>query len=472
MNNREQIMARIERDKARKAKKRCERAHGTWRQEGGIDLELLSEAANDAAQRCHWHGKTVWEQIESAQSGRLSYTQKRIEALDRRMSREARLAAVTPFGEFRRVFTLQNLMQSLQKRRKGVEWKGNVQRFLFHAVLELKRMKDALWAGKLNVDTTIRKIVLHERGKRREIHAVMIDCRVVQGCLCDSCLIPLTEYRLIRDNPASIKGKGVTDARERLKGFLIEMARKNKSDFYVLTGDFKRFFDSLRHGDCLRVLKEAQMDRMLQGLGMKITRMYQESELAEILDEELRARKADDLKHYRGVGLTLGSQESQTMALVVPNGIDHAVKDRLHTRAYERYMDDTFAAAKTKDELKTVGRTIRDEAGKIGLQMNPKKTAITKASKGFKFLQICYRVTETGHLVKTLARAGIVRMRRKLKKFRRLVDEGKMLLDHVFQSFASWFGNAAYADAYRTRKGMLSLYNRLFHCYKTKGVYA
>lgn len=472
MTNREQIKARIERDKARKAAKKYERAHGTWRPEGGIDLELLSEAVNDAARRCRWRGKSIWEQIESALAGRLSYTQRRIEALDRKKSRAARLAAVTPFGEFQRVFTIQNLMRSLQKRRKGVEWKGNVQRFLFHAILELKRMKDALLAGKLNVDTTIRKIILHERGKRREIHAVMIDCRVVQGCLCDSCLIPLTEYRLIRDNPASVKEKGVTDARERLKGFLIEMARKAKSDFYVLTGDFKKFFDSLRHCDCLRVLKEALTDRMIQGLGMKITRMYQESELEEISDEALRMQKAEELKHHRGVGLTLGSQESQIMALVVPNNIDHAVKDCLHTRAYERYMDDTFAAAQTKDELKTVGRTIRDEAGKIGLRMNPKKTAITKASKGFKFLQINYRVTETGHLVKTLAKAGIVRMRRKLKKFRRLVDEGKMTLDHVFQSFSSWFGNAAYADSYRTRKRMLSLYNKLFHRYRTEGIYA
>lgn len=472
MTNREQIKARIERDKARKAKKRYERAHGTWRPEGSIDLELLSEAVNDAASRCYWRGKPVWEQIESALRGRPSYTQRRIEALDRKKSREERLAAVTPFGEFQRVFTIQNLMKSLQKRRKGVEWKGNVQRFLFRAVLELKRMKDALLAGKLNVDTTIRKIVLHERGKRREIHAVMIDCRVIQGCLCDSCLIPLTEYRLIRDNPASVKGKGVTDARERLKGFLIETARKNKDGFYVLTGDFKKFFDSLRHRDCLQVLKETLADRMIQGLGMKITRMYQESELAEIADDALRARKAEELKHHRGVGLTLGSQESQIMALVVPNGIDHAVKDGLHVRAYERYMDDTFAAAKTKVDLKAVGRTIRDEAGKIGLKMNPKKTAITKASKGFKFLQINYRVTDTGHLVKTLARAGIVRMRRKLKKFRRLIDEGKMSMDDAFRSFASWFGNAEYADSYRTRKRMLTLYNKLFHRYRTEGVYA
>ncbi|MCD8009187.1 MAG: hypothetical protein LUF68_09730, partial [Clostridiales bacterium] len=262
----------------------------------------------------------------------------KIRRLNREIPAEERLNRVTAFGEFARVFTIQNLMKSLQKRRKGVEWKGNVQRYLFHAVLKLYRTKHDLLEGKLRVDKTIRKIILHERGKRREIHAVMIDCRVVQGCLCDSCLIPLTEYKLIRDNPASVKGKGVTDARKRLEMFLRELARKFGKDFYVLTSDFKKFFDSIRHRDCLTVLQEAQTDRMIRGLGMKITRMYQEGELGQIADSAEAARKAEQLRKHQGVGLTLGSQESQIMALVVPNGIDHAVKDKLSVRAYLRYM--------------------------------------------------------------------------------------------------------------------------------------
>lgn len=160
------------------------------------------------------------------------------------------------------------------------------------------------------------------------------------------------------------------------------------------------------------------------------------------------------------------------MALVIPNGIDHAVKDKLGVRAYERYMDDTMAAGPSKEELKHVGQTIQSEASEVGLSMNAKKTAITKASKGMKFLQIYYKVTDTGHLVKNLARAGIVRMRRKLKAFARMVQRGVMRLDDAFASFSAWFGNSFHADAYHTRKRMLSLYWRLFHGYRMKGVYA
>lgn len=461
MTNREQIKARIERDKARKAAKQYAKAHGTWWQEDSRDPEELSEAVNRAMRRRLLTG-------EAPGIAALS----RIEAMNRAIPAEERVSRTVACGEFREVFTIRNLMKSLQKRRRGVEWKGNVQRYLFHAVLKLKRTKDALLRGKLNVDGTIRRIALHERGKRRVIHAVMIDCRVVQGCLCDSCLIPLTERKLIRDNPASVKGRGVSDARARLEHFLKAEARRHGNQFYVLTSDFRKFFDSLRHRDCLAVFRAIGADRMLQGLGMKICRMYQEGELDEIADPQLREQAARRLRQHQGVGLTLGSQESQTMALAIPSRLDHAIKDGLRLRAYLRYMDDIFAASGRIETLKETGRTIRREAAKIGLRLNPKKTAITRASRGIRFLQIFYRVTASGHLVKELSRAGIVRMRRKLKKFRRMVERGVMTPDQAFGSFAAWFGNARYASSYRTRKGMLTLYNRLFHRYRTEGLYA
>lgn len=456
MTNKEQIQRRIARDKARKAAKRYEKAHGTWQAEDCFNLEELSAAAN-AHVRGQWKPYAVLRKVQR---------------LNQKIPVEERFSRTCPYGEFSWVFTIQNLMKSLQKRRKGVEWKGNVQRYLFHAILKLKRTKDDLLKGKLNVDNTIRKIILHERGKRREIHAVMIDCRVVQGCLCDSSLIPLTEYRLIRDNPASVKGKGVTDARKRLEMFLKKMAKKHGCNFYVMTSDFKKFFDSIRHIDCLNVLREVNTDRWIQGLGMKVNRMYQESKLSEIVDSVQRAQKAADLKAHRGIGLTLGSQESQIMALVVPNCLDHAVKEGCRQSVYVRYMDDTFSAAETKEQLKTVGRVIKGKAKSIGLRLNPKKTIITTASKGFKFLQIQYIVTKTKKLIKNLARAGIVRMRRKLKKFRKMVDKGVMTLDHVFESFAAWFGNSFYADSYRTRKRMLTLYHKLFRGYRMEGKFA
>ena len=64
---------------------------------------------------------------------------------------------------------------------------------------------------------------------------------------------------------------------------------------------------------------------------------------------------------------------------------------------------------------------------RLGLTFNSKKTRIVKMTKGITFMKIKYKIVGD-RLVKKLSRSSIVRMRRKLKKFRKLVDNGKMKL--------------------------------------------
>ncbi len=85
----------------------------------------------------------------------------------------------------------------------------------------------------------------------------------------------------------------------------------------------------------------------------------------------------------------------------------------------------------------------------LGLTFNEKKTKIVKATKEFSFLKIKYRVVGK-RLVKTLVRSGIVRMRRKLKKFKIKVDHGVMELDDVYNSMQSWLAHAKLAQSYHT----------------------
>lgn len=80
-------------------------------------------------------------------------------------------------------------------------------------------------------------------------------------------------------------------------------------------------------------------------------------------------------------------------------------------------------------------------------------------------MKIKYRVV-CGKVIKTLTRSGTVRMRRKLKKFRGLVDRGRILMDDVFASMQSWLSHTKYARSYRTKKNMVNLYNNLFDGYR------
>lgn len=389
---------------------------------------------------------------------------------DKARKAEKRRARIEQHGTFEQVITMQNLHKSLKRRRKDVEWKGSVQRYVQHAIVKMKRTKDDLYRGKLNVDQTIRRRKVFERGKERLIHAIMIDARVIQGALCDTSITPLTQPSLIYDNPASTKGKGVAHARRRNLQFLIRHASSHGQDTYALAFDFTGYFSSIPHRLCRQRLQRAGMDERLIELTMHFIKLYQSQDISLMKGADVREEMYRRLWNDELVGATLGSQISQDMALVIPNSLDHAIKDRERMRSYIRFMDDGIIYG-TKDELTRLLVTIRSESERLGLHLNEKKTRIVKMSRGVTFLKVKYAISPTGRIIRKIDRGSIIRMRRKLKKFRRLVDVGEMSLHDVSLAFKTWYGNVrGVAHTYRQRKRMLLLYNELFRGYGLKGM--
>lgn len=390
---------------------------------------------------------------------------------DKARKAEKRRPLIEQHGMFENVITMQNLHRSLKHRRKEVEWKGSVQRYIAHAPVRLKRTKDELLAGdKLSINRTIRRRKIYERGKARDIHAIMIDARVIQGCLCDSCITPLSQPTLIYDNPASTAGKGVSHARRRNKKFLLSEVRKHGTDLYAMSYDYTGYFKSIRHSVCRVKLTKIGLDDRLTNLTMEFIKMYLAQDFTFIRDRAerdalMRRLAADELE-----GATLGSQISQDMALLVPNGVDHAVKDRQHTKSYIRFMDDGIAYG-TKSDMESLLDVVRSKSSEVCLNLNQKKTQIVKMTKGTTFLKVQYIVTRSRRIICKLAHDSVVRERRKLKKFRAMIDRGEMALHDAYVSFKTWCGNVKrIASTYRQRKRMLCLYNSLFHGYGLKGM--
>ena len=58
--------------------------------------------------------------------------------------------------------------------------------------------------------------------------------------------------------------------------------------------------------------------------------------------------------------------------------------------------------------------------------VNDKKTRIVKLSQQFKVLQINYSLTETGRIIKKINPKSITRERRKLKAYKRLLDNNRI----------------------------------------------
>ena len=375
------------------------------------------------------------------------------------------------YDDFSKVITMQHYVESLNKCKKNVNWKGSVQEYCQNAVSEINTTITTIESGKLPKLMSTKQIELYERGKRRIITPVTIRDRMTQRVLCDNALVPVLKNTLIYDNGASMPDKGVEFARRRLDKQIKAAIREYGTDFYALTFDFKSFFDSIPHKTCLKVLNENFEDRYIKGIVMAIIKSYQEPGIMKEEDVELREKKLYELKHNMARGICLGSQISQIMALAVPNKLDHFVKDKRSVKYYIRYMDDGVILSNDKQFLHNLYQEMKLICDDLGLVFNERKTKVVKMSRGFVFLKVRYRVAQSGKVLKTLTRAGIVRMRRKLKKFRKQVDIGKMSYDDVFNSFQSWLAHSKIAMSYNTKKSMFKLYNELYDGYKVTKKY-
>lgn len=396
--------------------------------------------------------------------------QRRIQR-DKQKRLQRKLEKQRLYGDFEKIFTMQNFIKALKKCQKNVSWKGSVQTYSKHSIIKMIRAKNALMKGQLNTTKMIRKMVLYERGKRREINAVRIDDRHIQRVLCDEVLLPMIKDSLIYDNGASMEGKGVEFARRRLNVFLQRAVRKYKDNFYILTFDFKSFFDSIKHSVCLEELNKHFMDKRIVGLSMKIIKMYCENDAKSIIDESERKVVLDILRRNQGTGLTLGSQVSQIMALLVPNRIDHFLKDVCGLKWYIRYMDDGVIIYNDKQQLLQIVKQLEELCNSIGLKLNVKKTRIVKCTHGFKFMKVHYRI-KGRKIIKTIDKSGNVRMRRKLKKFQNLVQKGIMDIEDVYNSMQSRISHMKIARTYHARRNLINKYNILFNGYKIRELMA
>ena len=385
---------------------------------------------------------------------------------DKRRKSERRKKQQELYGNIKSVITYKNYIASLAICNKGVGYKNSVQKYNSHAIMNIDDTIKTIESGKIPKIGYIKKVTIRERGKERIITPIKINDRITQRVLCDNSLVPLITPKLIYDNGASLKGKGTNFARERMNLHIEIAKREYGNKFYALVFDFKSFFDSIPHKCCYDVLNDLIDDKQLVNLIIGIIESYQIQDIMNIEDKKERSQELQKLNNHQRIGICLGSQISQLMALVVPNAFDHYIKDTLQIKHSERYMDDGVILHNNKDYLISVKEKLSAVAEKYGLRFHDKKTKIVKISKGFQFMKVHYYVHSNGKTIKKLDRSGITRMRKKLKKYRRKVDEGKMTLDDVYASVQSWLEHAMIARSFHTRKTMLKLYDELFGGYK------
>ena len=99
---------------------------------------------------------------------------------------------------------------------------------------------------------------------------------------------------------------------------------------------------------------------------------------------------------------------------------------------------------------------------KYKIRLNQKKTRITPIKHGVDFLHCRYKFGRTGKIIKSGGRESVKRERRKLKKFRKKLDEGELDRKQIAEFYSSWRGFMQYFDSKILLKNTDKLYNKLF----------
>jgi hypothetical protein len=330
---------------------------------------------------------------------------------------EKRREKIGHCDSFDLVTDINNLNIAFKQAKKTVHWKESVQQYEMNRIANLVEARKKLLAGE-NVQQGFIRFTLQERGKIRHIRGIQIAERVIQKCLCDQVLVPILSRPLIHDNGASLKGKGVMFAVRRLITHLSKYFRQNGSnEGYALLIDFSKFYDNIDHDTLIGLLGEHIRDRRVMELAERFIRVFGD-----------------------GKALGLGSQVSQISAIFYPNKLDHFIKEKLRIRFYGRYMDDLYLIHRDKQHLEYCLGEIRKVCDALKITVNLKKTRIVKLKDSVLFLKGKYTLLENGRILRRPCRDSAIRMKRKLKKFKTLLEAGKMDFADIRNAYQSWRG--------------------------------
>lgn len=146
-----------------------------------------------------------------------------------------------------------------------------------------------------------------------------------------------------------MKYKGYDFAIRRITSHLQKHYRRYGQEGYVLLFDFSKFFDNISHA----VIKAALQK--------------------EFTDERLLKLTFHFIDAFGDIGMGLGSQISQVLALESANRLDHYIKEVLRIKYYGRYMDDGYLIHPSKEYLQKCVAAIKKICEDLGIKLNTKK---------------------------------------------------------------------------------------------------
>ena len=319
--------------------------------------------------------------------------------------------------------SFENLLIAHRKARRGKREKKKV--ILFEILLEQELLK---------IEQELKNCTYKHKSytsfkvyqpKERLIMASEYIDRVVHQWYVENFIKPYFIPQFINTTYACIEGRGMHKASKDVQNAM-KSAKFKWKNYYILKMDITKYFQNIDKRILWDILKRKMKDKKLLWLTREIL-----------------------LSTEGMIGLPLGNYTSQMFANIYLNELDQYIKQKLKCKYYFRYMDDMIILCKNKEIAKDILNKIT-----VFLQENLKltlnsKTRIFKDIQGVNFCG--YKINEKRLKIRHTSKC---RMKRRLKKYTKLLKEGKITMPDIQKSIAGWLGYVKHADSYNLRKSM------------------
>lgn len=342
---------------------------------------------------------------------------------------------------YEEIISFDNLYKGLKESCRNIRWKDSTVGYEGNALKNTYRLRQSLLSGKYKIDK-YQHFTIYEP-KQRDIIATRIKDRQFQRSLCNNGFYEQITKSFITDNCACLRGRGVDYTLNRLTAHLRRYYNEYGCEGWVLKCDIRHYFQSIRHD----IAKEAIRKR--------------------ITDKDIAYRACEIVDSFGEIGLGLGSQVSQLVALAVLDDTDHFIKERLRVKHYVRYMDDFILISNDKAFLQRCRAEIEEKLNAMGLQLNG-KTVLYPLRQGVKMLQWRFMLTPSGAVIRKMDKKKQGQERRKLKKLYAKEQSGEYAPGTTRESLISWLANADRGDTYHEQQKMILFYKEMEEKFNAK----
>lgn len=318
-------------------------------------------------------------------------------------------------NKFDKKLSYESLMQAHKLSRKGKGYRKEI--ILFN----LKQEEYIMWLYEKLKNKTYKhsgySVFYVTEPKLRKIEKSIYLDRIVHRWVVDNFLEPYFVPTFINTSYACLKNRGMHKACLDVQNVMKHLSRTWK-EYYILKMDVRKYFQNINKDILYKILNEKIQDNKLLWL------------LKEII-----------YSNEGKTGLAIGNYTSQMFANIYLNEVDQYVKHKLHCKYYFRYLDDSIAMFKTKDEAKYVLEKIKEFlAYKLELELN-EKTQIFKNKQGVNFCG--YKINENRLKIRD---KGKRKLKKKIKELKYRIRIGEIDSKQAKMYLCGHFGYIKYGN--------------------------